>query len=213
MASLATVADLEARIGRTLTTTEAARAEALLADASGLIRGYTRQHFEQVEDDVVQLTAAGSFIRLPQRPVTAVSSVVAISYAPVPDLTLPEGTWGWDGIDLIEVYPAASDVWVSLPESLYDAAGPGTFRITYDHGYADIPADVVAVCCRMVLSVLLAPTMAEGLVQERVGQYAYQYGQAAGQASPGATVRLSDADRDDLARYKRTSGTIAVRVR
>jgi hypothetical protein len=212
VASLATVEDLEARIGRELTTTEAARADALLADASGLIRGYTKQYFEQVEDDVIQLSAAGSFLRLPQRPVTAVSSIVAIGYAPVPDLTLPDGTWGWDGIDQIEVYPWSSDTWVSLPES-YDSIGPGTFRITYDHGYAEIPADVVAVCCRMVLAVLLAPTMAEGLVQERIGQYAYQYGQAAGQASPGATVRLSDADRDDLARYKRTFGTIAVRAR
>ncbi len=213
MASLATVADLEARIGRSLTTTEEARADALLADASALIRGYTKQDFEQVEDDVVELPVAGAFIRLPQRPVTAVSSVVALGYAPVPDLTLPEGTWGWDGIDQVEIYPVASDVWVSLPETLYDTGGPGTYRITYDHGYATIPADVVAVCCRMVLAVLLAPTMTEGLVQERIGQYSYQYGQAPGQASPGATVRLGDDDRDVLSRYKRTSGTIAVRAR
>jgi hypothetical protein len=216
VAALAGTDDLEARIGRELTATEAARADALLADASALIRSYTKQRFDAVADDVIVLRPVGSHLRLPQRPVTAVTSVVALSGTDtIPDWTVPPGCWQWDGIDLVEVWPPDRNVWVSLPEVAYDVGGPDTYRVTYSHGYAEVPADVVAVCCRMVLAVLLAPTLTEGLVQERIGQYSYQYGQAPGQASPGATVRMTDVDRDDLTRagYRRTSGTVAVRAR
>lgn len=214
MAALATAADLEARIGRTLTPVEQARADALLADASALIRSYTRQQFDQVAGDVIVLRPVGSHLRLPQRPVTAVTSVVALSGTnTIPDWTVPPGCWQWDGIDLVQVWPSDRSVWVSLPEVAYDVSGPDTYRVTYDHGYATVPADVVAVCCRMVLAALLAPTMTEGLVQERIGQYSYQYGQGTGQASPGATVRMTDADRDALQNYRRTAGTIATPVR
>lgn len=212
MAALATDADLEARIGRPLTAAESARSAALLADASALIRRYAGQQFDAVAADEIVLRPVGSYLRLPQRPVTDVTSVVAVGYAPVPDLTLPAGSWAWDGIDTIELSPLDGDVWLSLPASWADGyAGPDTYRVAYDHGDADVPADVVAVCCRMVLAVLLAPTMAEGLGRETIGQYSYGYQQ--GMAAPGATVRLTEVDRRDLAAYRRTSGTIAVKVR
>lgn len=212
MDALADSTDLEARIGRDLTDVEAARADALLADASALIRGYTRQDFTAATDDVVVLRPVGSHLRLPQRPVTAVTSVVALSGTDtIPDWAVPPGCWQWDGVDLVEVWPPDRSVWVSLPEVAYDPAGPDTYRVTYSHGYAEVPADVVAVCCRMVLAVLLAPTMVDSLVQERIGQYSYGYQQGSG--SPGATARLSEADRRDLVRFRRTSTSVAVRVR
>ncbi|MEU6204589.1 hypothetical protein ABZ814_13490 [Micromonospora musae] len=207
-------ADLEARIGRSLTEAEAARAAALIADASALIRGYTRQDFTFYADDVLVLRPVGSHLRLPQRPVAAVTAVVALSGTEaIPDWTVPPGCWQWDGADIVEVWPPDRSVWVSLPEWAYTTCGPDTYRVTYSHGYDEVPADVTAVCCRMVLAVLLAPTMTEGLVQERIGQYSYQYGQQLGAGSPGATVRMSEADRDDLKRYRRTAGTIQTRVR
>lgn len=216
MAALAEVADLEARIGRALTAAEAARAAALLTDASALIRGYTKQQFELVEDDEIELPARGVFLTLPQRPVLAVASVVAIGGGGIPDLTLPSGSWLWDGIETIELYPLDTAVWVSLPAAWADGyTGTGTYRATYDHGYATIPDNAVAICCRMVLAALLAPTMSEGLVSERIGQYSYQMGQFPGGGSQGATVRLTEQDKTDLkdAGYKRTSGTTALRIR
>lgn len=211
MASLATNADLEARLGRTLTSAEQARATALLADASALIRGYTKQQYEAVADDTIVLRPVGATLRLPQRPVTAVSSVVAVAGGGGTDVTLSASEWTWDRIDEIELYPGVPGRWY-CPAGWQSTEPPDTYRVTYSHGESPIPAGVVAVCCRMTLAALLAPTMAEGLVQERIGQYSYQYGQQAGSGSPGATVRMTETDRDDLKRYRRTAGTIQMRV-
>lgn len=209
MAALATDSDLEARIGRALTTSESARSAALLADASAQIRGYTRQTFTPVEDDVIVLRPVGATLRLPQRPVTAVSAVVAIGGGVGTDTTLSAGDWTWDRIDKVEL-PGCG--W--RPTSWLSAEPPDTYRVTYDHGDVEVPGFIVAMCCRMVLAVLLAPTMTEGLVQERIGQYQYGYGQFPGGGSPGATVRMTDADRTELrqAGYRRSSGTIQLRA-
>lgn len=208
MASLATDSDLEARIGRDLTAAEAARASALLADASALIRAYTGRPFEAVADDEVLLRPVGSHLRLPGPPVTAVGQVEWVGTAGTSDRVMGVAEWAWDGADIIELWPRPVPLVGAPPTGSY----ADMYRVTYDHG-EPAPDDVVAVCCRMTLAVLLAPTMASGLVQERIGQYSYQFGQAPGQASPGATVRMTDADRADLRRYRRTAGTIELRTR
>jgi len=51
--------------------------------------------------------------------------------------------------------------------------------------------------------------MAAGMVSERIGQYTYQLQQGTG--SSGATVTLTDGDKDALARWgPRRAGTIQV---
>lgn len=213
MANLATQADLEARLGRVLTATEATRAAAYLADASALIRGYTRQDFEVVADDVVELRPVGMRIRLPQRPVTDVSSVVAIGWGGVADFTLPAGAWGWDGIDIVEIAPFAdSNTFINLPDIDLHGSYPDTYRITYDHGETPIPADVIAACCGMVLRTLLSPSLVEGMTSEHIGQYSYQLGQFAGGAAAGTTVRMTEADKEALSHYRRKATTVQLRV-
>lgn len=210
MAPLATVEDLEARLGRELTPEEAARANALLTDASALIRGWTRQDFTLTLGDVITLRPVGTVVRLPQRPVQAVTAVVAVGGSEaIPDVPLPVGSWTWDGIDKVDIWPPDTSWLLSLPESWADG-GTDTYRVTYDHGYAEVPADVVAVVCAMVLRTLLAPSPVAGMVSERIGQYNYQLQQSTG--SVGATVMMTGADRDALARYHRTATTIQTRA-
>lgn len=207
--ALATTEDLEARLGRPLTAEEQARAEALLADATALVQGYTRQTFEFVPDDVITLRPVGTLCRLPQRPVTAVTLVVALSGVDtIPDLTMPPGLWTWDGIDKVNILPVTSDTWVTLPEIWYTdlAETVNTYRITYSHGYNPVPADVVAVVCAMVMRILLSPSPVEGLVQERIGQYSYGLQQSTG--APGSSVRLTPDDKSTLDRYRITATTI-----
>jgi hypothetical protein len=206
MDPLATVDDLEARLGRDLTADEAARADALLADASALVRGYVRQHLAPpVSGDQVVLRPVGTLVRLPQRPVTAVTSVAAVG---------PDGAvigalsgWSWDGRDLV-------DLACATPSGSWPLTGraclPDTYRITYDHGYTETPADIVAVICAMVLRTLLAPSPVAGMVSERIGQYNYQLQQGTG--SVGATVLMTQADRDALRDYRRTATTIQTRA-
>lgn len=211
MGPLATVEDLEARLGRELTPAEEARAEALLADASALVRAWTRQSFAPVEDDELVLRPVGTELRLPQRPVTAVSSVRAVSgLASVPDLALPG--WTWDGIDIVDIAGIDSHIWVSLPAWWEDwGAAPNTYRVVYSHGTDAVPAVVVAVVCQMVLRTLTAPSMTEGLVSEKIGQYNYQMQQSTGSA--GAAVRMTPDDKATLASagWRRSSTTVQVR--
>lgn len=210
MADLATEDDLEARLGRSLTSAEQTRAAAFLADASALIRRYTKQDFEAVSGDVVTLRPIGTTIRLPQRPVTAVNSVSALDWAGASNIVLPSGFWGFDGIDIIEIAPYSSNVWLTLPTVELGDDLPNTYQVDYDHG-GTIPDDVIAVCCGMVLRVLLAPSLVEGMSSERIGEYSYQMGQFAGGGSAGVTVRLSEADKDALGAYRRKAATVQVR--
>lgn len=214
MADLATENDLEARLGRNLTSTEQTRAAAYLADASALIRAYTKQAFEEVSGDEVVLRPVGTQVRLPKRPVTAVNSVVAVGWVDGTEITLPVGFWGWDGIDIVEIAPFNSNVWINLADLELTGDTPDTYRVNYDHGPSSVPPDVVAVCCAMVLRPLLSPSLVEGLTSERIGEYSYQLGQFPGGAAAGVSVRLSEADKEalDAAGYRRRATTIQLRM-
>lgn len=202
MAALATPDDLEARLGRDLTDTEQSRAEALLADASAMIRAYTGQTFDEVTGDVAVLRVQGGIVRLPQRPVTAVTSVVALGGAGMPDVTVID--WIFDGIDQVRL--GEGSCVINLPEIWWDDDGyPGTYRITYNHGYATVPADVVAVTCGIILRVFGNP---QGYRSETVGAYSVTYAVPATGEALG--VNLTRYDRTALDRYRRSEGMIKV---
>lgn len=203
---LATRSDLVARLGRDLTETEDLRIDALLYDASALVRRYTGQDFTGTTGDVLTVRAQGGMIRLPQRPVITVTSVVAVGWNGVPDITLTD--WWWDGIDLIRI--GAGEYVINLPEQWWDDEDgyPNTFRVTYDHGYGVPPPDVVAVVCGMATRTLTAPTTVGGLVSETVGPYSYRLESA----GVGISVTLTEMDKQALSRYRRTAGMISTRV-
>ena len=214
MPTLAVLADVTARSPRTLTAGEQTRATTLLTDASAAIRKYTRQDFTVVSGDVVTLRPIGTRLRLPQRPVTAVNSVTTIGWAGVANLVLPAGFWGWDGIDIIEIAPFSSNVWLSLPTLELGEGLPDTYQVDYDHGDDTVPDDVIAICVGMVLRTIFAPSPTEGLNTERIGQYSYGFQQGGG-GSPGPTVRLTDADKtalSDAGYGPRRAGTVEVRM-
>jgi hypothetical protein len=205
MADLASKADLIARLGRDITCDEEGRLDALLADASAMVRAYTGQDFAETADDELVIRAQGSTIRLPQRPVTGVSRVQAIGVAGTPDITLVD--WVFDGIDQIRL--GEGNFVINLPAIWWDDDGfPGTYRVVYSHGYAAVPADVVAVTCGMVLRTLTSPAMAGGITSETIGPYSYRV-ETPGQ---GLSVTMGQTDREALKRYRRTTGMINVRV-
>ena len=202
--SLATPDDLAVRLGRDLTAAEAIRADVLLADASAKIRRFTRQDFTLVTDDERVLRGPGGEIRLTQRPVLNVTKVVALGGNGLPDVTLSD--WLWDGIDLIRI--GTGNMVINLPEVWWDDDGyPGTYRVTYSHGYAQTPDDVVAVCCQMVLRTLTNPSLAGGVTGETIGPYSYRLDAAGG----GLVVAMTKADQDDLKVYRPDLHQIQVR--
>jgi hypothetical protein len=205
VADLITVPDLTARLGP-LTAEQTARAPALIGDASALARLESGQQFSVVTGDVVVLRINGNKLQLPGKPVLTVTSVVAIGIPPSGDLTLPPGTWVFDGIDKIIV--GLDTGWViNFPEDWQEGC-TGSYRVTYDHGWATVPPEIVATVAGMVARVLTAPSKVEGLTGENIGQYGYQMAQAGG--NMGASVRVTAADRAVFRdpKFRRTTRTI-----
>lgn len=210
MDPLASLTDLSDRLGRPLTAAEEARATALLADASAKVRSYTKQAFTRSDDEAVVLRAQQGELRLPQRPVLGVASVVAIGAGGAPDL--PVVGWQWDGLDIVRT--ATDSPAINMPERWYDEdaeAYPGTYRVVYSHGDAEVPADVVAVVARMVLRTLTAPTLAGGVTGETIGPYSYR----TDGSGVGTAVLMTDDDRRELADagYRPKAGMSMVRRR
>lgn len=210
MDPLASLTDLSDRLGRPLTAAEEARGQALLADASALVRGFTGQDFVRTDDEVAVLRAQQGEIRLPQRPVVDVTAVVALGAGGAPDL--PVVGWQWDGIDIVRTMTDSPAI--NMPELWYEDEAesyPGTYRVTYSHGTATVPADVVAVVARMALRTMTAPSMAGGLTGETIGPYSYR----TDGSGVGTAVVMTDDDRKmlELAGYRRKAGMSMTRWR
>lgn len=206
MDPLADMTALEDRIGRPLTSPEVGRAQALLADASALVRAFTGQDFSRTDGETVVVRAQQGEIRLSQRPVLAVTSVVAVGSGGAPDL--PVVGWRWDGLDIIRT--SSGSPMINLPELWYEEdlnAYPGTYRVVYSHGTDSVPADVIAVVAAMALRTLTAPSLAGGVTGESIGPYTYR----TDGSGVGTAVMLGDGDRKILARYRRTAGMTMTR--
>ncbi|GAA2618765.1 hypothetical protein SMC26_40320 [Actinomadura fulvescens] len=204
---LATVADLVARLGRPLTSDEQARAAALLADASALVRSHTGRTFAAPPvTETRTLRAQGGEIRLPSPPIRDVDRVaLVLGLDGVGDV--PVVGWRWDGADLLHV--SADTYVINQPEILRDVEiAPWTYRVTYTHGHDQVPDDVVAVVAAMVLRCLTAPSSAGGVVSETIGGYSYRLADGAS----GTAVILTGADRAALAGYRRRTGVTMTRL-
>jgi hypothetical protein len=178
MPPLATVTDLEGRLGRVLSEDETDRAELLLEDASAAVRSYTGQQFTATANAVVRLRARAGTIRLPQRPITAVDAVENM------DGDAVEFTW----------YAGDKIVLTGYPQD-------GWFDVTYDYG-GEIPDDIVAVVCQMTARAFGTTPDATGYQSESIGTYSYTVGPA---AAAGAVGLLND-ERAVLDRYRRIGG-------
>lgn len=202
---LATISDLVYRLGRELTATEAAKAPGMLADASSLIRSRCRRSFTEVTDQELVLRPVGSFLRLPNTPVTEVAQVEQIGTAGTADRVMSASEWAFDGIDQIELWPN--------PSLVTGVAGTGTYADTYRVQWSSggaVHAEIVRICCGIVLRSLLAPTEMSGIQSETIGSYSYRLEDG----SPGVAVTMTDIDERALARagFLRRAGTIQTRA-
>lgn len=188
---LADVDDLEARLGRELSAEETAKAEQLLVDASASVRGYTGQQFTLVTNDEVRLRPRNGYVRLPQRPVNAVDSVE--------DIDDNEVLYVWEGLDRVRVSPNVPDTFAWEPWG----TGIPAVDVVYDHGYAEIPDDIVAVVCSVVLRAMGTDPLSTGVQQESIAGYSYSVGSAAAAGGLG----LLPGERETLDRYRSVGGT------
>jgi hypothetical protein len=181
--SLATVADLETRLGHSVD--DAAKAQAAIDDVSAAVQAYTGQLFVRaVTTD--RLRVRRGLVRLPQRPVNAVSAVeldlgTAVSF-----------TW-LTGDDQLSVSAAESS-----------GGRTESVLVTYDHGYDVIPGDVVAIACNIANRALGIDPASGALSQRSITNYQETYGPIGASGAAG----LFNSEASILDRYRRR-GSVA----
>jgi hypothetical protein len=166
---LASQDDVEASFGRSLTSAEAGRVDAILDKLSELFRRESGQRFT-VGSSTVRLKVNGGRVYLPQVPLVEVVSVV--------------------DDDAVEVEYTAAGSWLTV-----DLASNEFVTVEYEHGSAKAPDLVrlaVADAARQVLSV--DPIAATGVSQRGVttGPFSDQYTYAGW--AQGGSARLSPDD-------------------
>ncbi len=196
MANFATIADVEAFLQLELTGEQTVAVERALTEATAAIRNYCRQHISLVEDDEVVLYPFGGWrLFLPELPVLAVSVVEQDGTA----LTADDYIWERSGI--LRRYPDAR--WV---------AGNTTVRVVYDHGYAEIPDDIVAVATRAAARAFQAGLRAAetagtpGIASKSLGDFSVSYAtegsSAEGVMGASAARVLLMSEKELLNRYR-----------
>jgi len=222
---LAAQSDVEALLVRPLTTAEATYCTTLLATASNKVRAYVRQDLSETLGDTVVLNGNwGTRLTVPQWPVLNVSAVSVRGNAMAPNtyawdrfgnIDVVSASSTWTDFDNIFGPPAmlaagASTLLTGAAPMLSGPAGsiypdiqsgpswsgPATrVTITYDHGYATIPSDIVDEVAGMVAAQMSVPV---GLMKEVIGGYQAQYIR-----SPGGAMTLTDEAKINLNRYRR----------
>ena len=205
---LAIVDDVVAIIQRDLTATEQTSAARLIPMASAVVRKYTRQTITQVVNDVVTLPGNWSHVlELPQRPVTAVSSVV------INGATSPSASWklidnrlflssGSFQPDYGTMYLGGPNLWGPAGSTAGPQATGATWQgpqaqivVTYTHGFAEVPADVSNVVAGLVALAIASPV---GVQSEMIGGYKTVYSR-----SEGGSMRLTEGDKEALKIYRK----------
>ncbi|MEU7149210.1 hypothetical protein AB0B15_14410 [Streptomyces sp. NPDC045456] len=194
---LATAADLAVLLGRTFTPAQEAQAQALLDQASSVIRGYLRQ-------DITRATTTATFTMRRPDPLRSCAGVVTLPQRPVEEVItvavngMATSGWWLDGTDLL----VRAWTWDHPPAAHH----PPRVTVTYTHGWDPVPGDIAAIAIQAANRVLVNPTQVRS---ETVGGEAVTYlvpttGEALG-------VLLSRTEMRVLDRYRRTAGTVRVR--
>lgn len=179
----------------------------LLAEASALIRNYTRQTITQVLGDEIVLDGDYSTtLVLPELPVTDVTKLETL-----------ESDATWTEVDTTSYsfsragVVTYTDGWPSWPYYSRFPSGVQNIRVTYDHGYETIPDDIrhacVQIAARLYLSTTVTVSGTAGAVtqqSETIGGYSYdtRYDTASATTTVGVSG-LTPQEQISLDRYRR----------
>ncbi|MFG3585132.1 hypothetical protein [Streptomyces sp. NPDC047990] len=207
LSNLATAADLEAYLQRGPLNADAA--DVALRIASAAIRRFTRQTITFVENETVLLEGGERVLKLPQRPVTV------NDLHPLTVMELPDGSGvevpAVEGRDFVrqgselqrgQPYYAATRT-MGYPWGRPLGIWAGQVRVTYSHGYQEIPDDIVGVCLDLAAATLSNPNRlrSEGVGGESVTYTVETFG----------TGSLTSDHRRLLRGFRCTLGSVTLR--
>lgn len=152
----------------------------VLSFASGTVRAETGQDFTAVTDDELVLDGIGeAWLTLPQRPVTAVSSVS------VNGTELAATEWTLSGNRLYR-HGGWNRAYVS-GNSSWPGRAPTVLTVVYDHGYAVVPDDVRAATLMVAAEMVANP---QGLTAEDIDDYRWRRSDSAPSPAADALATL-----------------------
>jgi len=183
---LATTADLAAR---NITIPSGMNADALLSSATDAVRDAAGCPISETTSAVGLVVDDHAWIGLPGGPVTAVASL-SIDGAVIPESVQVNGTWstGW------------RKVGDALLLNCVSLTLPATAAVTYTHGYATVPNDVVDLVCGLVAMAFQQDGDYAGAGREssiRLGDYSESGKVPAGAESP-SPIAIPDSVRQRL---------------
>jgi hypothetical protein len=193
------VADIESFLQVTIPADKVASAQRAIAEATEAIKNYCHQVIERVAGDVVTLDCSGGTTKLflPELPVITVASVVEDGELLVVTDDYKLGQYG--------ILHRVDDEW---PEGIQ------IIEVTYTHGYAVIPDDVVGVCARAASRAYQAGVSAAelagvmGVTALTLGDYSVSFGSGSGGGVGEGMLGASGArmlllsEKDILNRYR-----------
>ena len=199
MADFCTVQDVENLLQIEITDADKiASCERAIAEATAAIRNYCHQYLEWVADDEITLDCAGGTrVFLPELPVTEVSEVIEDGEILTEDDDYKLGQHG--------ILHRVNCDW---------EAGIQIITITYSHGYATLPDDIVAVATRAagrVYQVGLRASDTEGVPgvsAKSLGDYSVSYASEVGGGVGEGLMGVSGArmlllsEKDILNKYR-----------
>ena len=166
-------------------------ADALLASVSDAIRDAAGCPISQQTSTVTLWTEPSRRIELPSRPVISVTSVLL------------------DGIEVTDWKLRGSSLWREIPWQCRGAI-PSELTVTFTHGYATVPEDIVNLACMLTAAALNAAAEGfeghRGLASEAIDDY--QVGYTTGTDEVVDPIELPQRTRDMLRR--RFGGSAAV---
>lgn len=175
--SFATISDVEARLGRTLTSDEQTQMTALLADATGYLQSVIGQKVEGATTTIKERAPWGNLrVVLPEMPVRSVDTVELDGV----ELTAVT-EWEWDGERTITILGGYTTTTLRY----------AVLEVTYTHGTTAIPADLAQITCALALQAFQqlkrTGSLDHGAIQsERIDDYSISY--QVGSHAPGMSV-------------------------
>lgn len=201
---LATAADL---VAAGATGTDAA-IDMALRRASARVRKYTRQDITFVAGDTVELTGGERVLRLPQYPLIVDGSnpltvVEVADFSGIEWTSVEDRDYSRLGNELTRGFPwQAPTRLMGWPWNRAQGVWAPKVRVTYSHGYQEVPDDIVDVVLDLATMNLSNPG---NLREVAIDDYRQVF---ASETIGGA--RLSRSHKEDLRPYRRTAFSVTL---
>ncbi|PYC83449.1 hypothetical protein C7C46_08945 [Streptomyces tateyamensis] len=193
---LAQVADLQTAMQRPV---DAAQAALAIRRASARVRKWTRQTFTFVQQETIVVDGGDRILRVPDRPLVVDANnplgVVELADLGGVQLTLVEQRdYIRNGDELTRGYPwYAPGRLMGWPRRNLGIWAPRV-QLTYSHGYATVPDDVMDVVLDLASMNLTNP---QNLRQEAIDDYSRTFA-----SETIGNAQLTDAHKEELASYR-----------